>query len=107
MLDTAVVSKKTAIEAHREVYKVYTDDVLSETTCRDLFRGFKDGDLDVVDRPREERPKTFENAELEARSGSMPNATRVSVSIRTYPPRHFQEIVYIADDLMARNLSSL
>jgi len=32
------------------------------TTCRDWFRRFKDGDFDVD----EGRPKTFEDAELEA-----------------------------------------
>ena len=30
------------------------------------FRRFKDGDFDVDDLPREGRPKTFEDAELEA-----------------------------------------
>ena len=39
---------------------------ISETTCRDWFRRFKDGDFDVNDCPREKRPKTFEDAELEA-----------------------------------------
>ena len=34
--------------------------------CHDLFCRFKDGDFDVNDRPREGRPKTFEDAELEA-----------------------------------------
>ena len=58
--------KKTAAETHRELQKVYGDAVLSETTCRDWFRRFKDDDFDVDDRPREERPKTFEDAELEA-----------------------------------------
>ncbi|GJQ76046.1 hypothetical protein Trydic_g18097 [Trypoxylus dichotomus] len=38
----------------------------SSTTYRDWFRRFKDGDLDVDDRPREGRPKTFEYAKLEA-----------------------------------------
>ena len=59
-------SKKTAAEAHRELQKVYGDAALSETTCRDWFRRFRDGDFDVDDRPREGRPKTFEDAELEA-----------------------------------------
>ncbi|EGI62887.1 Mariner Mos1 transposase [Acromyrmex echinatior] len=59
-------SKKTAAEAHRELQKVYGDAALSETTCRDWFRRFKDDDFDVDDRPREGRPKTFEDAELEA-----------------------------------------
>ena len=48
-------SKKTAAEAHRELQKVYGDAALSETTCRDWFRRFKDGDFDVDDRPREGR----------------------------------------------------
>ena len=30
------------------------------------FRRFKNGDFDVDDRPREGRPKTFEDTELEA-----------------------------------------
>ena len=57
-------SKKTAAEAHRELQKVYGDAALSETTCRDWFRRFKDGDFDVDDRPREGRPKTFEDADV-------------------------------------------
>ena len=59
-------SKKTAAEAHRKLKKVYEDAALSETTCCDWFRRFRDGDFDVDDRPREGRPKTFEGAELEA-----------------------------------------
>lgn len=58
--------KKTAAQAHRELQKVYGNAALSETTCRDWFRRFKDGDFDVDDRPREGRPKTFEDAKLEA-----------------------------------------
>jgi len=57
-------SKKTA--AHRELQKIYGDAALSETTCRDWFRRFKDSDFNVDDRPREGRPKTFEDVELEA-----------------------------------------
>ena len=57
--------KKTAAEAHRELQKVYGDAAQSETTCPNWFRRFKGGDFDVDDRPREGRPKTFEDAELE------------------------------------------
>ena len=57
-------SKKTAAEAHRELQKFDGDAALSETTCRDWFRRFKDGDFDVDDRPREGRPKTFEDADV-------------------------------------------
>ena len=40
--------------------------VCEKTTCHEWFRRFKDGDFDVHDRPREGRPSTFEDAELEA-----------------------------------------
>ena len=46
-------SKKTAAEAHRKLHKVYGDAALSETTCRDWFHCFKDGDFNVDDRPYE------------------------------------------------------
>ena len=57
-------SKKTAAEAHRELQKVYGDAALSEATCRNWFRCFKDGDFDVDGRPREGRPKTFKDADV-------------------------------------------
>ena len=57
-------SKKTAFEAHRKIQKVYGDAALSEKTYRDWFRRFKDGDFDGDDRPRERRPKTFEDADV-------------------------------------------
>ena len=41
-------SKKTAAEVHRELQKVYEDVALSETTCRDWFRRFKDSDFDLT-----------------------------------------------------------
>ena len=59
-------SKITAAEAHRELQKVYGDAALSKTTCRDWFRRFKNNDFDVEDCPRERKPKTFADAELEA-----------------------------------------
>ena len=43
--------KKTAAEAHRELQEVYRDAALSEKTCRDWYRRFKDGDFDVNGRP--------------------------------------------------------
>ena len=50
---------------HRELPKVYGDAARNKTMRRDWFCRFKDGDFDVVNRPREGRPKTFEDAELE------------------------------------------
>ena len=46
-------SKKTVSEAHRELQKVHGDAALSETTCYDWFRRFKDADFDDDDRPCE------------------------------------------------------
>ena len=68
--------KKPVAEAHQELQKVNGDAALSETTCYDWFRRFKDGDFDVDDRPREERPKTFEDAELEALLDKHPYQTQ-------------------------------
>ena len=59
-------SKKTAAEVYRGLQKVCGDAALSETTCRDWFHRFKDGDFNVDDHPREGMPKTIEDAELEA-----------------------------------------
>ena len=50
-------SKKMAAEAHRELQRVYGDAALSETTCRDWFRRFKDVDFNVDDRPCKEGQK--------------------------------------------------
>ena len=57
-------SKKTAAEAHRELQKVYGNAALNETTSRDWFRRFKDGNFNVKDHPHEGRPKTFEDADV-------------------------------------------
>ena len=76
-------SKKTAAEAHRELQKVYGDAALSETTCRDWFRRFKDGDFDVDDRPREGRPKTFEDADVIYYELLKPNETITGERYRT------------------------
>ena len=76
-------SKKTAAEAHREHQKVYGDAALSETTCRDWFRRFKNGDFDVDDRPRGGRPKTFEDADVIYYELLKPNETITEERYRT------------------------
>ena len=76
-------SKKMAAQEHRELQKVYGDAVLSETTCRDWFRRFKDGDFDVDDRPREERPKSFEDADVIYYELLKPNETITEERYRT------------------------
>ena len=68
-------SKKTAAEAHRELQKVYGDAALSEITCQNWFRRFKDSDFDVEDRPREVRQTTFEDADITYYELLKPNET--------------------------------
>ena len=76
-------SKKTAAKAHRELQEVYGDAALSETTCRDWFRRFKDGDFDVDDCPREGRPKTSEDADVIYYELLKPNETITRERYRT------------------------
>ena len=59
-----IYSKKIAATAHRELQKFYGYAARSEITCRDWFRRFKDGDFNLDGRPREGRPKTFEDADV-------------------------------------------
>ena len=76
-------SKKTAAEVHWELQKVYEDAALSKTTCRDWFRRFKDVDFDVDDRPREGRPKSFEDADVIYYELLKPNETITGERYRT------------------------
>ena len=49
------IKKKSAAEAHRILVETYGDHALSETTCRDWFRRFKNNDFDVEDKERTEK----------------------------------------------------
>ena len=74
--------KKTEAEAHRELQKVYGDAALSGSGS-DWFRRFKDGDFDVDDRPREGRPKIFEEADIIYNELLKPNETITGEWYRT------------------------
>ena len=56
---------KSAAEAHRILVETYGDNVLSDTTCRDWFRRFKNNDFKLKDKERSGAPKKFEDKELE------------------------------------------
>lgn len=62
------IQKKSAAEARRIPVETYGDHDLSETTCRDWFRRFKNNDFDVEDKENEisDAPTKFEDEELEA-----------------------------------------
>ena len=76
-------SKKTAAEAHRELQKVYGNAALKGTTYRDWFRHSKNGDFGVDDLSCEERPKTFEEADVIYYGLVKPNETITGEQYRT------------------------
>ena len=59
------IQKKSAAEALRILVETYGDNALSETTCRDWFRRFKNNDFELEDKERSGAPKKFEDKELE------------------------------------------
>ncbi|KAG5319839.1 MOS1T transposase, partial [Pseudoatta argentina] len=46
------IQKKSAAEAHRILVQTYGDNALSDTTCRDWFRRFKNNDFQLEDKER-------------------------------------------------------
>ena len=59
------IQKKSAAEALRILVETYGDNALSETTCRDWFRRFKNNDFELEDKEPTGAPKKFEDKELE------------------------------------------
>lgn len=57
--------KKSAAEAHQLLVDAYGEHALSETRCRFWFRRFKSGNIDVEDKDRSGRKRSFENSKLQ------------------------------------------
>ncbi|KAG5326294.1 MOS1T transposase, partial [Pseudoatta argentina] len=62
---TCFCRSKSAAEAHRILVQIYGDNALSDTTCRDWFRRFKNNDFQLEDKERSGAPKKFQDKELE------------------------------------------
>ena len=60
---------KYAAEAHRLLVETYGETALSEKSCLVWFQKFKNGEFDIEDKERRERPKVYEDAEVEALLG--------------------------------------
>ncbi|KAG5325898.1 MOS1T transposase, partial [Pseudoatta argentina] len=69
------IQKKSAAEAHRILVQTYGDDALSDTTCRDWFRRFKNNDFELEDKERSGAPKKFQDKELEQLLDEDPSQT--------------------------------
>ncbi|KAG5318592.1 MOS1T transposase, partial [Pseudoatta argentina] len=67
--------KKSAAEAHRILVQTYGDNALSDTTCRDWFRSFKNNDFELEDKERSGAPKKFQDKELEQLLDEDPSQT--------------------------------
>ncbi|GBP44727.1 Mariner Mos1 transposase [Eumeta japonica] len=52
-------------ELYQLLAEAYNEATLSDSTCREWFQEFKNGDFDVEDKGRSKRPKNYEDAELE------------------------------------------
>ena len=59
------IRNKSAAQAHRILVETYGDNALSDTTCRDWFRRFKNNDFKLEDKGRSGAQKKYEDKELE------------------------------------------
>ncbi|KAG5315258.1 MOS1T transposase, partial [Pseudoatta argentina] len=69
------IQKKSAAEAHKILVQTYGDNALSDTTCRDWFRRFKNNDFELEDKERSGAPKKFQDKELEQLLDEDPSQT--------------------------------
>ena len=60
------IQEKSATEVYRILAETYGSHNLSETTCNDSFRRFKNNDSDFKDKERSGATKKFEDEELQA-----------------------------------------
>ncbi|KAG5326433.1 MOS1T transposase, partial [Pseudoatta argentina] len=59
------IQKKSAAETHRILVHTYGDNALSDTTCRDRFRRFKNNDFELEDKERSGAPITGDRHRLQ------------------------------------------
>jgi histone-lysine N-methyltransferase SETMAR len=59
------IAKKSAAETHRLLEEIYGEHAPSNTTCKDWFKRFNDGDFSTEDKEHGKPPKKFEDVELE------------------------------------------
>ena len=68
--------QKSAPERHRMLVEVYSDNALTDESCREWFRRFMNGDFSVEGKPRCGQPKKYEDKELEALLDEDPTQTQ-------------------------------
>ncbi|KAG5320824.1 MOS1T transposase, partial [Pseudoatta argentina] len=90
------IQKKSAAEAHRSLVQTYGDNALSDTTCRDWFRRFKNNDFELEDKERSGAPKKFQDKELEQ---LLDHGGSLSTSIDAFESqRHDDKVILLHDN---------
>ncbi|KAG5326303.1 MOS1T transposase, partial [Pseudoatta argentina] len=94
------IQKKSAAEAHRILVQTYGDNALSDTTCRDWFRRFKNNDFELENKERSGAPKKLQDTKIiqsvENRGVSPamhPHRPQNQISMLLYAQRHDKVIL--------------
>ena len=80
--------KKSAAESQRMLVEAYSDNFLSETTCRDWFRRFNDN-FDLSDKKRENRPRKVKDCQLQALLDEDDTQLQKMLAIGCFSSSHF------------------
>jgi len=64
MREALLQFEEICVKLHRMLVDAYGDCALSETTCRDWFRRFKDVKIDLGDKKRENHPRMVKDHKL-------------------------------------------
>ena len=59
-----LILKKSAVKMDRVLVNIYGEIAPSNTTCKDWFQRFIDGDFNMKDKTHESTPKLFKSAKL-------------------------------------------
>lgn len=69
------LAKKSSAETRRLLVQVYGEHVPSDTTCKEWFRRFKNGNFNVADKEHGKPPKKFKDDQLAAPLNENPSQT--------------------------------
>ncbi|XP_035223177.1 histone-lysine N-methyltransferase SETMAR-like [Stegodyphus dumicola] len=72
--------KSTAAAACRNVYQVYGEDAVDESTCRRWFRKFREGDRSFQDLARSARPSHVREDDIDQANKEQPKPNRARIS---------------------------
>ncbi|GBP15169.1 Mariner Mos1 transposase [Eumeta japonica] len=80
--------KKSGTKAHQLIVEAYNQAAWSERICREWFQKLKNGDFDVEDKERSERPKIYEDAELKEDSSQTQKELALTLKVTQSAASH-------------------